>query len=250
MPNVNDNEGKSRRRSERFKLALPVRVQCRESLDHEWVEMSRLGDVTSFGARLSLSRPTEPGRLLHLTLPMPRLLRNFDHTEDQYRIWALVRNMKLLDPDATTNALVEIGVAFLGKLPPKSYETDPTLRYQIDQTSTDGGLWLVTGKQLSEMPEKRKESRHSIPIEVQIEVFGKEKGFSASERTVTANISRHGAAVFTSLDIATGRFIRLSSEQYGVSMLAAVRTRRVSPEGIPHLHLEFVGGEWPLEGVS
>lgn len=250
MPKDNNDEGKSRRQQERFKLALPVRVHCRESLDHEWVEMSRLGDVTAFGARLSLSRPTEPGRLLHLTLPMPRLLRNFDHTEDQYRVWALVRNVKLLDPGVPANALVEIGVSFLGKLPPKSYETDPTLRYQIEQTSPDGGIWLVTGTQLSEMPEKRKESRHSIPIEVQIEVFGKEKGFSASEKTVTANISRHGAAVFTSLDIATGRFIRVTSEQYGVSMLAAVRTRRVSPEGIPHLHLEFVGAEWPLEDGS
>ena len=75
-----------------------MRVQCRESLDHEWIEMSRLVDVTPFGARLRLKRPTETGRLLLLTLPMPRPLRCFDHVEDQYRVWSLVRNVKLLDP--------------------------------------------------------------------------------------------------------------------------------------------------------
>ena len=91
-------EGKSQRLRERFELALPVRVQCRESLDHEWIEMSRLVDVTPFGARLRLKRPTETGRLLLLTLPMPRPLRCFDHVEDQYRVWSLVRNVKLLDP--------------------------------------------------------------------------------------------------------------------------------------------------------
>jgi len=72
--------------------------------------LERLVDVTPFGARLRLSRPTESGRLLHLTLPMPRPLRCFDHVEDQYRVWCLVRYVKLLDPNAAKGALVEIGV--------------------------------------------------------------------------------------------------------------------------------------------
>ena len=110
---------KSRRLRERFALSLPVRIHCRESIDHEWVQMSRLVDVTPFGARLRLSRPTEIGRLLHLTLPMPRPLRCFDHVEDQYRVWSLVRNLELLDPGAEKGALVEIGVAFVGKRPPQ-----------------------------------------------------------------------------------------------------------------------------------
>ena len=29
-----------------------------------------------------------------MTIPMPRQLRVFDHVEDQYRIWAIVRYMK------------------------------------------------------------------------------------------------------------------------------------------------------------
>lgn len=236
---------------ERFELSLPVRVLCRESVDREWVEMTRLVDVTPFGARLRISRPIEPGRLLHLTLAMPRPLRSFDHVEDQYRVWALVRNVKLLDPDAGKNALVEIGVALMGKRPPKSYESDPTRRYEIAKSSTDTAVWVVredARDQLTEVlvTDKRRETRHSIPIEVLIEVFSEGEGGSATEKTVTENISKHGASVFTTLDPSTGSFVRVSSEQSGTVALAVVRGRRLGPDNIPRLHLEFIGSEWPL----
>src|SRR5436853_7677931 len=117
-----DSTEKSRRLRERVGLRLPVRVQCRDSVDHEWTEMSRLVDVTPFGARLRLKRPTETGRLLLLTLAMPRQLRCFDHVEDQYRVWSLVRSVRFLDPKIEKGALVEIGVAFVGKRPPRSFE--------------------------------------------------------------------------------------------------------------------------------
>lgn len=241
----------SRRLRERFQLALPVRVQCRETLDHQWVEMSRLVDVTPFGARLRLKRPTEMGRLLLLTLAMPRPLRCFDHVEDQYRVWSLVRNIKLLDPASAKGALVELGVAFVGKRPPRSFETDPARRYEIAQSRLEAGLWAVrekSGESLSEVSvsDKRKDTRHHIPVEVLIEVFDKDGGFSQSESTVTEDISRQGASVFTTLDLLPGRFVKLSSQQYQSSMLAVVRDRRTAPDGIARLHLEFVGSEWPL----
>ncbi len=242
---------KSRRLRERFELALPVRVQGRESLDHKWIEMSRLVDVTPFGARLRLKRPTEMGRLLLLTLPMPRPLRCFDHVEDQYRVWSLVRNVKLLDPSIAKGALVEIGVAFVGKRPPRSFESDPSRRYEIARSSIEAGLWAVkeeSGESLSEVSvaDKRKDTRHNIPVEVLIEVFAKDGGFSESESTVTENISRQGASIFTTLDLSPGRFVKLSSQQYQSAMLAVVRNRHTAPDGIVRLHLEFVGSEWPL----
>ena len=243
--------GQSKRLRERFELALPVRVQCRESLDHEWVEMSRLVDVTPFGARFRLKRPTEAGRLLLLTLPMPRPLRCFDHVEDQYRVWSLVRNLRLLDPGREKGALVEIGVAFVGKRAPRSFEADPSRRYEIARSVTETGLWTVqeeSGDSLAEVPEtdKRQETRHNIPVEVLIEVFAKDGSFSHSENTVTENISRQGAAIFTTLDLSPGRFVRLSSPQYQSALLAVIRNRRTGPDGIARLHLEFVGSEWPL----
>jgi hypothetical protein len=246
---VKEFEEKSRRQRERIALPLPVRVRCRESADHEWSEMSHLKDVTPFGARLRLKRPTEKGRLLHLTLAMPRQLRCFDHVEDQYRVWSLVRNVRILDPNTERGALVEFGVAFVGKHPPRTFAKDPARRYEIAPTSA--GLWAVqeeSNEVLSEVDisEKRKETRHNIPIEVTIEVFAENGGFSESESTVTENISATGASVFTTLNLEVGRFVRVSSPQFGAAVVAVVRTRRVGPDGIARLHLQFVGGEWPL----
>lgn len=232
-------------------MALPVRVQGRESVDQEWMELSRLVDVTPFGARLRLKRPTETGRLLLLTLPMPRPLRCFDHVEDQYRVWSLVRNIRLLDPDREKGALVEIGVAFVGKRPPRSFDADPSRRYEIAGSASEVGLWTVqeeSGESIAEVPtsDKRKDTRHNIPVEVLIEVFDPEGKLTQSENTVTENISRQGAAVFTTLDIAAGGFVKFSSQQYQASLLAVVRNRRVAADGIWRLHLQFVGSELPL----
>jgi hypothetical protein len=245
------SDEKSRRQRERFELALPVRVNGRETTDHQWMEMSRLVDVTPFGARLRLKRPTEIGRLLLLTLAMPRPLRCFDHVEDQYRVWSLVRNIKLLDPVRDKGALVEIGVAFVSKRPPASFAVDPSRRYEIAHSASEAGLWTIheeSDASISELPisEKRKDTRHTIPVEVLIEVFDQNGALSHSESTVTENISPHGAAVFTTLELSPGRFVKISSPQYPSPLLAVVRNRHVAADGIVRLHLEFIGSEWPL----
>ena len=246
-----DFDGKSRRRRERLELSLPARVFGRDSEDHEWIEQTRLLDVTPFGVRLSLSRPTEPGRLLHLTLPMPRQLRCFDHVEDQYRVWALVRNMKALEVASDKPPRYEIGAAFIGKRAPASFELDPTTLYEVAASPTESGLWNVVERENatrhipSDKP--RPETRHNIPIEVLIEVLDEKGQVGAKETTVTENISPRGAAVFTTLDITRGRFVRMTSVQYRTSVVAAVRARRIGANGIPRLHLEFVDKRWPLD---
>jgi hypothetical protein len=240
---------KSLRRRERLELTLPTRVHCRESLDHDWVEVTRLIDVTPFGARVSLARPTEPGRLLHLTMPMPRQLRCFDHIEDQYKVWGLVRNIKLLPQEKAGKPRFEVGVAFIGKRPPASYETDPSRRYQAAKTIDELGLWSLqdsAGREHVPSTAPRDDTRHNMPVEVTVEVFDEKGQISVAETTVTENISRRGAAVFTTLNVANGRFVRLTSSQYQIAVIAAVRARRNGPDGIPRLHLEFVGQDWPL----
>ena len=241
----------SRRLRERIALSLPVRIYCRETIEHDWTEMSRLVDVTPFGARLRMKRPTEIGRLLLLTLAMPRQLRCFDHIEDQYRVWSLVRNLKMLDPNTQKGALVEVGVAFVGKRPPKSFERNPERRYDISKSGGPAGLWTVqeeSSRVLTEVgiSDKRKETRHHMPVEIKIEVFADNGKIGETEHTVTENISRHGAAVFTALDLQPGRFVRLSSPQFGAEVVAVIRERRTGADGINRLHLEFTGGEWPL----
>jgi hypothetical protein len=246
-------DGKTRRKRERLELNLPVRVHCRETLDHEWVELTRLIDVTPFGARFSIARPTETGRLLHLTMPMPRQLRCFDHVEQQYRVWALVRNVKPVQKSGSVTPRFEVGVAFVGKRAPASFELDPTRRYDVAPSPAETGLWEINeqGERVHvKSDDPRPETRHSVPIDVMVEVFDESGKVVESERTVTENISRRGAAVFTSLNVARGRFIRLTSTQYKISVLAAVRGRRTAADGITRLHLEFVDKQWPLEGIE
>jgi len=235
---------------ERMQLALPVRVHGRETSDFDWTEMSRLRDVTPFGARFTLKRPTELGRLLHLTLPMPRQLRVFDHVEDQYRVWCVVRNLKLLDPLKEQGALVEIGVAFIGKRPPRSFEIDPTRRYDIVGPNTEVD-WSKDGHAGPALVEKvnthqQRETRHIIPVSVVIEAFDEKGALSQAENTVTENLSSHGASVFTSIRLPAGRFVKITSDQYRISLLAAVRSSHTGVDGVTRLHLEFVGQEWPL----
>jgi hypothetical protein len=248
-------QGKSRRIRERLELSLPVRIYGRDSEDYEWVEQSRLLDVTPFGVRLTISRPTEPGRLMHLTLPMPRQLRCFDHVEDQYRVWALVRSIKMIEAVGDKQPRYEIGAAFIGKRPPESFEQDPTKLYDVASSVTETGLWSIAERENAAnrnafVDEPRPETRHNIPIGVIIELLDEKGQVAATESTVTENISRRGAAVFTTLDVTRGRFVRVTSAQYQISVIAAVRARRTGTNGIPRLHLEFVDKQWPLEGIE
>jgi len=66
------------------------------------------------------------------------------------------------------------------------------------------------------------------------------------EQTVTENISAKGATLFTTLEIPTGRFVRVTSEQYRITAHAAIRSRSTGADGIPRIHVEFIDKEWPL----
>ena len=252
-------EGKSRRLRERVKLTLPVRVECRESADFRWTEVSRLVDVTPFGAGFTLAHQTEAGRLLLLTMPLPRQLRSFDHAEDQYKVWALVRNVRPHRPAAqrADGPRFEVGVAFVGKRPPASYEQDPSLRYDIHSLTPESNSyalveWRAPAPEASAGAgaERTVETRLSMPVDVVVEVFDERGVAQQREQTVTENISRRGASVWTTLHLERGRFVRLTSVAQHVSVAAVVRARRVGSDGVMRLHLEFVDREWPLEGLE
>lgn len=240
------NGQKWNRIRERLELKLPVRVNCRETKDREWTEITRLIDVTPFGAGFTLKRPIEKGRLLHMTIPMPRQLRVFDHVEDQYRVWALVRYVRAIESTNSKTAQFEVGVAFVGKRPPRSYEDDPAKRYEIGSMSAENLADIEEWQAAELAADKRQLTRHNIPVDMLIETLNDKGEVDASEHTVTENISQRGAAIYTTLDLPVGCFIRLSSEQYRVTAYAAVRARSMGASGVPRIHVEFIDREWPL----
>ena len=229
---------------DRLALHLPVRVQGRETPDFEWNEITRLNNVTPFGAGFPLKHPTEKGRLLYLTIPMPRQLRVFDHVEDQYRIWAIVRYMKASLVKQST--VFDVGVAFIGKRPPASFEKEPWKRYDIS-TATFQAL-SAADDILTPLPatDQRTHTRHNIAVDMRVELVDSNGEMVMSEHTVTEDISTKGATIFTTLEIPQGRFIRLTSDQYGITTYAAIRSRSTGTDGVPRIHVEFIDKEWPL----
>ena len=227
---------------ERLPLHLPVRVQGRETPAFEWTEVTRLTNVTPFGAGFPLVHPTEKGRLLHMTIPMPRQLRVFDHLEDQYRIWAIVRYLKPSVVDDST--VFDIGVAFIGKRAPASYETEPWKRYDIATNTFQGET--SPDDLLTPFADQRAHTRHNIAVDMRVEIIDANGKVTDSEQTVTEEISTNGATLFTTLQIPQCRFIRVVSEQSGITAHAAIRSRSTGADGIPRIHVEFIDREWPL----
>ncbi len=239
------------RRVQRYPLALPARVEVKVDSKLSWNEITRLEDISAFGAGFKLKRPVKRGRLLVMSVPMPRQLRCYDYLEPQYRIWGLVRRCVPLGDGAEAYA---VGVAFVGKAPPASFADEPSKLYDL-ATREDGGLWqLVEAETIpdeSDLPGYlRRHTRFAIPEALLIEMLDENGDVSASEISVTENVSLGGAAVFTSFNVELGAFLRVKSERHDLSIISIVRGKRVGEDGIIRLHLEFIDHMFPLEGIE
>jgi PilZ domain len=244
----NDN-----RRIQRMNLSLPIRVESQVNESVSWNEVTRLNDVSAFGAGFNLRHPVKRGRLVQMTIPMPRKLRTFDFTEAQYKVWGLVRSCipKTDSPTPETNS---VGVAFIGKHPPKSYYNDPAKLFEVSHRE-EGSLWsvieAVSEPDESHLPkELRRHSRFPIPANIIIETIDADGNVLTAETTVTENISLSGASIFTSLTLEVGSCVRVKSEQYNVSIISIVRGKRLGQDNIPRVHVEFVDRLFPLEGIE
>lgn len=236
---------KWKRIRERLELKLPVRVQGRETADFEWMEVTRLSNVTPFGAGFTLKHPTEKGRLLHMTIPMPRQLRVFDYLEDQYKVYALVRYVRpFAQPEKSV--IFDVGVAFIGKRAPPSYETEPWKLYDISETAFQAMASAEEIVKPMTSSDQRILTRHNIAVDMTLEVMDEKGVVTQTESSVSENISRKGATIFTTLEVPVGRFLRLTSSQYNLTVYAVVRSRSTGADGIPRIHVEFIDQEWPL----
>jgi hypothetical protein len=241
------------RRIQRISLPLPVRVEIRVSRSYVWNEITRLSDVSAFGAGFNLKRPVKRGRVALLTVPMPRQLRSYDYSEPQYKIWGLVRRCISIGR-SSDEPLYAIGVAFIGSKPPAGFLDNPSKLY--DTKHRDGeGFWHIT--EAANLPDDsdlpndiRRQTRFFIPEPLTLETFDDSGNILNSEATVTENLSLGGASVFTSFQIEPGTFLRVSSDRHNVKIIAVVRGKRVGADGITRLHLEFIDRHFPLDGIE
>ena len=244
---------KESRRLRRISLTLPIRIEAQIDPTVAWSEVTRLSDISAFGAGFLLKRPVKRGRLLQMTMPLPLQLRCYDFLEPQYKIWGLVRRC-LPIADRAGNESYAIGVAFIGKRPPKSFGENPARLYEITHRE-DEGLWHITEAVAvpdeSHLPkDQRRQSRFQIPLMLLAEMLDAEGRVIKSETTVTENLSVGGAAILSTLDLEVGDFLRVTSDQYQTTIISVVRGRRVGADGIPRFHIEFIDRFFPLEGID
>lgn len=244
---------KDNRRIQRYALSLPTRVEVQVDKNFAWNEITRLEDVSAFGAAINLKRPVKRGRLLTMSVPMPRQLRCYDYLEPQYKIWGLVRRCIPLGDNPAAESYA-VGVAFVGKNPPAKYLENPSKLFDLSERE-DGGLWQLIeadpNPDESDLPAYlRRHTRFAIPESLLIEMLDENGDVAASEVSVAENISVGGASVFTSFDIGNGAFLRVKSQRHDLSIISIVRGRHLGADGIVRLHLEFVDHLYPLEGIS
>jgi len=244
---------KESRRIQRISLPLPVRVEVKVDRSVTWNEVTRLTDISAFGAGFTLKRPIKRGRLVMLTVPMPRQLRCYDYSEAQYRIWALVRRCIAVEQRDGTETF-SVGTAFIGKTPPTNFIQNPAMLYDISHQETNG-FWHVVDADLrkdeSDLPKDlRRQTRFHLPEGLILELMDEEGNVVKSETTVTENLSLGGAAVFTQFDVEPGSFLRVTSQRHNIQIISVVRGKRIGPDGITRLHIEFIDRFYPLEGIE
>ena len=226
--------------------ALPVGVRWRERTGEERRESSQLLNVTPRSATLTLEGQPELGQLLCLTLPGSQRAAG----KPPNNLWALVWATAEVTA-AASKPRHNVSVVFVCDEVPtgRELECEPLFTYLAEEDGRFRLQMMMADAGIGQQ-DKRRESRVSIPVEVTLELLNDDDVPTARELTVTENLSRGGAAVWTSLAANEGQRVRLSNEAHGVALTAVVRRRRSGPDGITRLHLQFLYGRWPLERFS
>jgi PilZ domain len=234
---------KDSRMIQRFTLQLPARIIGNEENNDTWQEITHIQDLSAYGAAFNLQHSVKIGQILNLTSPVPQKLRCYDYFETNYKVWTLVRRVEQIH-DSKQFA---VGIAFIGKEPPKSYHNKPNTLYEISERKNNG-LWdVIEAGREEQSSDNRKDSRLQIPINVVIERYDDKGNLIESESAVTENISFRGASVFSTLKLSVGTFVRLNCPTYNASILAIVHVTRLGKDGFPRLHLEFIDQQFPLD---
>jgi hypothetical protein len=228
---------------------LPAKIQGKDLQLETWDEITKIVDVSGQGACFNLKRKVESGHLVHMTIPMPMQFRAYDQFAQQYRVWALTRRVVFQEKTQTFS----VGVAFIGKRPPQSYEDNPNTFYKLAEHSQEGLWYLIESKNSGEQTEgealkdRRKKNRHKIPFNIIIQKSEENGHMFYGEPSVTEDISAEGACVLTSLPLQTGDFVRFTCDQLNLSILAVAKGKHIGADNISRLHLEFIDQKFPLE---
>jgi hypothetical protein len=220
-------EGAERRKQRRVPMRLPVRVQGRDADGTTWEEMATCEDASAGGVGIVIQRQVTLGQVLHLSLPLPTRLRQYDLTDASYRIYTLVRNVR-----PGKGGGFRIGVLFLGKHPPRGTE------------SLTGGLFLMPGDPTP--VERRRFARFLARFNLRLEAEHAPGGVAVEERTMAENVSQWGAQVKAkTLPVVKGAILNVEEIGGDFKTRAEVRNVSIGDDGQPRLNLLFLDSPAP-----
>ena len=219
--------GQNRRRSERFKLTIPVRVTGYDTRLGRWNELTFTVDVSKTGALVKMRRPVRPGAVLNLLLPLPATLREHNYAGSTYGVYALVRRV-----EAVKGGLRTVGLEFLDEQPPEGYLEKPWASFDV-------GAWNGI--------ERRREDRQERSEAVWVEYFTKSMECLGRQIARTENISPNGMRI-VQLKPSPADFevLRISSPNRQIQRFGVVCNRFVGKDQFERLCVRIVANEWPL----
>jgi hypothetical protein len=204
-------------------MSVPVRVLGHDPDGTPWEEMTATDDASLGGASFPLKHAHGVGQVLFISSPLPRIFRRYDLAEQSYRIFALVRNTRSGGGGRVA------GVMFIGKVPPKGYDTKPGGRYRLpDDPLTD---------RVVARGERRQRERLQLFVNLRLRRLASSGPFE--EQTVTENVCRGGARVFTTLPVVTGETLTVTDLEDKVAVEALVCHVYAGPDRVKRLNLRF-----------
>ena len=215
--------GENRRRCERLRLSLPVRVVGHDRKSGKWEEMSETLNVSRTGMRLRLRRRVRIGNVLHLMLPLPWRLRQHGHANPSYNVYALVRRV---EPPRQGSRI--IGLEFLGEYPPPGFVEKPWASFRPQQ-------WA--GK------ERRRHEREFRAEVVWLEYLTDSMQIIAQGGGRTEDLSRSGVRICVESAPPEFDVVKILLPEHGFESLAFLTNRYLAKDGLERLCLRFIGRE-------
>jgi hypothetical protein len=198
---------------------LPLRVRGYVSKDEAWTEITQTEDLSFGGCGFYLRHSVSLGSALHLSLPLPKHLRQYDINLPAYAVYALVRFIS--GP--------RVGVMFLGKNPPPGFVDNPQARFLFKS---------------EESASVREFARHDVALNIRLRRLlpGAPIDF---ETTVTENLSLGGAMVLTGMPLAKDEVLELENAEGTFKTRATVQAVSIGPNNVPRVSLRFTDPDAP-----
>jgi hypothetical protein len=212
----------NRRRHERFRLSIPVRVNGFSAEADEWQELTQSVDVSRGGILLKLRRSVHEGSILYLTMPLPVKLRNYDYFDTSYCIYAIVRWAQLAE-----KGIWLAGLEFLGEQPVGDISDNPWNMAHAD-----------------EKDDRREVPRKKHSKVVGIEYFDQSLDYIKRESAFAENLSQTGMRVCVKDPPAQFELVRVTSKPDSFESFATVVNRYVGKDSFERLCLQFIENEW------